>query len=182
MNYLLSTAALGISTLALGISLWQGWALIEHNRLSVRPHVTGTPYLEGPGARNGLYLVNLGLGPAILDSATISFDGTDYDLSTDFWEDALVAIGVEPVCFIRSWLPVGAAIVVDQEIPLLATNGSNMPLCLHESLKLLTEHRIELTLEYGSLYGETLSGLETLELRSPRQDYARALQKLGADH
>ncbi len=177
MNHLLS-AALGISTLALAISLWQGLALIEHNRLSVRPHVISTPYLEGPGARNGLYIANLGLGPALLDSATISFDGTAYDLRTDFWEEALAAIGIEPGCFARSWLPMGAAILVDQEIALLAMQDGSVPLCLHESLKLLTEHRIVVALEFGSLYGEQLSVEQAFELGSPRQDYARALRKL----
>ena len=179
MYHLLSTAAFGISSLALAISLWQGWALVEHNRLSVRPHVVSTPHLEGPGARNGLYIVNLGLGPALLGSASISVDGTAYDLSTDFWEDALVAIGIEPGCFSRSWLPVGAAILVDQEIALLAMQDVSVPLCLHESLKLLTEHRIEVALEFGSLYGEQLSMAQPFELGSPRQDYARALRKLS---
>ncbi|WP_415844401.1 hypothetical protein ACMYUJ_14620 [Stutzerimonas zhaodongensis] len=178
MSHSLSTAALGISALALGFTLWQGWTLIEHNRLSVRPHVISTPYIEGPGARNGLYIVNLGLGPALLTNVSISFNGTAYDLSTDFWEEALAAIGIEPGCFSRSWLPMGAAILVDQEIALLAMRDVSVPLCLHESLKLLTEHRIEVAMEYGSLYGEQLSMTQGFELDSPRQDYARALRKL----
>ena len=84
------------------------------------------------------------------------------------------------MCFTRSWLPESVATQVDQEIPLLFTHDSNVPLCLHQSLKLLTEHRIELALEYVSLYGEQLAVSQTFRLSSPRQDYARALRKLGA--
>ena len=182
MNNLLSVGAIGFATLALGASLWQGWVGNEHNRLSVRPLIVATPYLEGPRARNGLYLANLGLGPAIIDRASIVFDRTAYDLTADFWEEALVAMDIETICFTRSWIPAGAAIREDQEIALLAITDPSMQLCLHESLKLLTEHRIELNLNYRSLYGERLTSTDTFTLRSPREDYARALRKLNAAH
>jgi hypothetical protein len=59
------------ATLAVLISIIAAvfaWKQVEisrtHNQLSVMPILQITPYLEGKGGRNGLYLSNDGLGPA----------------------------------------------------------------------------------------------------------------------
>ena len=35
-----------IALLALGFSIWQGWQIRRHNKLSVRPHLTHRTYRE----------------------------------------------------------------------------------------------------------------------------------------
>ncbi len=180
MKQLLPITAIGLSVLALGTSLWLGWTTLEHNRLSVAPYLIGTPYLEGPDARNGLYLANIGPGPAIINHASISLDGKRHDLSHNVWEDALLAVELEPMCFSKAWLPPKTAIKSGQEIMLLAIANDRMELCLLENLKLLTEHQVQIHIEYESLYGKTGWAANAYELTSARHDYARALRRLKA--
>jgi len=180
MKHLIPALAIGLSACAVITSLWLGWTALEHNRLSVRPLVLGVPYLEGPDERNGLYLKNVGLGPAIIKSASISLDGKRYDLTGDIWQDALISIDVEPLCFRTARLPLETTIQVGQELPLLSMrSSSSVALCLHESIKLLSEHQIHIALEYQSLYGENLWVGNSYRLPSARHDYARALRKLN---
>lgn len=38
----------------------------KHNRVSVAPLLQLTPYAEGKTGKNGIYLSNVGLGPAVI--------------------------------------------------------------------------------------------------------------------
>lgn len=61
-----STIALVASILAVVFSWQQNNITKEHNRLSVKPILQLTPMVEGDNKRIGLYLSNVGLGPAII--------------------------------------------------------------------------------------------------------------------
>ena len=52
-----------VSVLAMAFA-WEKVAISkDHNRRSVKPVLQITPFVEGPGERNGIYLSNDGLGP-----------------------------------------------------------------------------------------------------------------------
>lgn len=50
--------------MVLSISEWQFKDTREHNKLSVKPIINITPYIEAEGGRYGVYVSNQGLGPA----------------------------------------------------------------------------------------------------------------------
>jgi hypothetical protein len=68
----IASIALIISIGALIVSSWQYSAQIEHNKLSVKPHMAVTYILEsGKRERNGIYVSNPGLGPAIIKTVSV---------------------------------------------------------------------------------------------------------------
>jgi hypothetical protein len=80
MGAQISTLALIISVGALIVSTLQYRVVRKHYRLSVRPHVNFTFILEGGTAeRNGIYLANLGLGPAIIKALSVEVGGKSYN-------------------------------------------------------------------------------------------------------
>jgi hypothetical protein len=52
----------------------------QHNELSVKPTLRFVPYLEGDGRRNGIYIANVGLGPAEVTGLKLVVAGQHYDL------------------------------------------------------------------------------------------------------
>lgn len=179
MNKLVTIATVSISVFALAVSVWQGYASREHNRLSVRPYVQSTPYLEGPNKRNGIYISNYGLGPAILNKATINIDGTSHLLSKDIWEQAFKPIGIDDLCFSKSWIPRGSVIPINKEIHLIKLTSAESSRCLLEVAKFLSEHDLSLTLEYTSMYNEKITTKNSFNMKSFGRDLSRAIRSTG---
>jgi hypothetical protein len=70
-----------IAVCALGLAVYQAFATRRHNRLSVRPRLTmRSSRISGPEARFTYTIVNNGLGPAIIDSCTVTFKGSPVNL------------------------------------------------------------------------------------------------------
>lgn len=173
------TTATGISALALAVSLWQGWISREHNRLSVKPYVQVTPYLEGANKRIGLYISNYGLGPAVIEKASLSLDGKSYDLTQDIWQTALKNINIDDLCFKKSWLPIDSILSNGEEISLLNLSETQSPSCLIEAINLMSNHNITITLKYKSLYEESLSKSYNPMLPNVGHDILRALNRIN---
>lgn len=66
-----------VALCALFVATWQAWGTWRHNRLSVKPHlVTWSNQDDGDGFfKVRFLLLNNGLGPAILESFDIYFNG-----------------------------------------------------------------------------------------------------------
>ncbi len=71
--------AIAVATLALLLTIWQGWQTRRHNRLSVRPSLEqfvtmnirdGAEYYE-------FKLINKGVGPAVIKEWVLSFEGKE---------------------------------------------------------------------------------------------------------
>lgn len=151
----LSAFAVFISFIAAALSWWQLDIARQHNRISVRPAIVITPYLEGNNGRNGVYLTNQGLGPAILKSMKIVVDGREFSgLEKSHWIEALRQAGTEPICYKHGWPTQDAMIKVGEEEILLSPTSADLPACKLEAIILLMKKDIAITIHYESLYGE----------------------------
>lgn len=75
-----------IALCALGLTLWQGWITRQHNRLSVRPHLTTWSQSDKGNHIYAVHLLNNGIGPALIKSFQILVDG-----------QVMIGEGVEPI-------------------------------------------------------------------------------------
>ena len=73
-----------IAFIALLLALWEGYQNRRHNILSMKPNL----YFEGHSvidAPIGLFLVNGGVGPAIILSSRLCVDGVEVEDNTYEW-------------------------------------------------------------------------------------------------
>jgi hypothetical protein len=156
--------AIGTMTMAicaLGTSLWQGYTLQQHNKLSVRPYLEFEAnfqrYDQGKISFE-IQLNNNGLGPADVTDAVFFVDGKLLNSSHQVWTS--VGVNVNLDCL-------GAGNIarfykVDDKQMVISTLTPECRLSQTEYDKLINSLRIELT--YQSLYGEifqTAWGLKT---------------------
>lgn len=112
--------------------------------------------MEGKGRRNGLYLSNDGLGPAIIKAFAVKSAGVAATgFESDRWAEVLSTTRANPVCFATGWPKSDTAIRAGLEIPLVyVTNAEGAELCLAELVKLIGGSPIEIDVDYESIYGE----------------------------
>lgn len=151
---IIASSAMIISICALSVSIWQGMVAREHNRLSVKPNLLITPYLEGHGGKNGIYLSNDGLGPGIITHASITINNKDYDLSKNPWPAVFNDINIKSDCFALSWAPSGATLKASEEKALIQTTRAELDGCYFETKKLITDYKIKINIDYKSIYNE----------------------------
>lgn len=72
-NYIAGAAAI-IALCALSVSIWQGYVMRFHQILSVKPHID-IDYKFFPGKPIEIRMLNNGVGPAIIKSFKILYDG-----------------------------------------------------------------------------------------------------------
>lgn len=136
------------------------WQQVEisrvHNRKSVEPILQITPYMEGKGRRNGLYLTNDGLGPAILKGFSVKSGGVVASgFGSDRWFEVLATTVSLPACFATGWPKGEVALRPGIEIPLVSlTNAEGTEICGLELVKLIGGKPIEIRVQYESIYGE----------------------------
>lgn len=151
-----TVTAVSISIFA-AVFAWQQVELTRnHNRKSVTPILQITPYMEGKNHRNGLYLTNDGLGPAVIKSFSVRSGGIlAKGFESDRWGEILSAKNLNPTCFATGWPKSEVAIRPGIEITLLSlTNAEGMDICRLDLLKLIAGSPIEIDVEYESIYGE----------------------------
>lgn len=152
MDHVPIVAAL-IAFFALGVALWEGIANRNHNRLSVRPHLTFFQSLVGTDGLVGLRLRNHGFGPAIISHMTISIDGgSEVEASAQVWIQAAQTLKVGP-WLVMTCFDLEEAIGTGEFYNILfiqeAERTQERILQLAAVLK-----RIEVTVEYKSIYNE----------------------------
>ena len=152
----IASAALVVAILAMTATFWQAHVARAHNRVSVRPHLDwGTgKYPDTPVI---LYLFNNGLGPAIIDSLTLTLDGKrfpieNFELPPEIYDEAMKVNG-----FIKwNLFSKGTPIANGTQIDLLIFENSPNSIASHnEAIKLL--NRIGLEVRYSSMYKEKFS-------------------------
>lgn len=151
----LSVTALLVAIVALFVSWWQLTVTKEHNRLSVRPKIVVTPYLEGDGGRNGVYVSNPGLGPAIIKSMKVTIGQSTFEgVGANLWPQILKTLDINSLCFAKGWPNNDAVVKSGEELLLLGTTKADVKLCSLEALKLLNKREMTITVTYESMYGE----------------------------
>jgi len=156
-----ASIALIVSLGALIVSSWQYSSQIEHNRLSVRPNVVVTYILEGgKKERNGIYMANPGLGPAIIKAVSVDVGGKSYD-ATDkrVWRNVFRDLAIVPGCFRQGWVESGNTLKSGEEWGLLTMTHADPPVvgehaCPIELLKFLKAEGLKVRVQYESMYGE----------------------------
>jgi hypothetical protein len=154
LDRVLSIAAILIAFGSAGVSYLQYSSGKHYAELAVRPYLSITPYLEGEGGQNGLYLSNDGNGPAVVTGVQIVFEGRTFDGPGESpWPIVERAIGAEG-CFRRGW-PVDAAVLRpgEKEVVLAPTRATNLPQCIGATVKLLTHGNLRLVIRYSDLDG-----------------------------
>lgn len=157
-EFYISIMALLVSFFAAGFSYWQLIDARQHNRISVRPILIVTAYMEGPGGRNGVYLSNEGLGPGILTSMDVQVKGKSYaGLGKNQWVSVLNEAGTIPGCFKHGWPADGAVVQPGADLALLVPTAAKLPHCDLAAMLLQMQKVMELSLGYQSLYGEAFT-------------------------
>lgn len=111
----IALAAAFIAFCALGISIWQGFLMRQHSRLSVKPWlVLHRDAIEGNAVE--IHLVNAGLGPALVKDLYYTIEDTkictEHPLKT-----ALQTVGLEEELVIIRHAELGS---IDPTSPILA--------------------------------------------------------------
>ena len=146
-----------IAFFALGVALWEGIANRNHNKLSVRPHLTFFQSMAGTDGLVGLRLRNHGLGPAIISHMTISIDGgPKLEASVEVW---LRVVGTQNLDLDScTWL---VTIIFDREEAIgrgehydviCIPEAQRTPERINQLVAILK--RIGITVEYKSIYNK----------------------------
>lgn len=136
------------------------WEQVEisrvHNRLSVSPLLYITPYAEGNSGRNGVYVSNVGLGPAVIKEFSVKTQGVvARGFESDRWPEILTAANINPLCFATGWPKQNSAVKAGDEIPILyITKAEGGNSCTKELIKLIGGSGVEISIGYESIYGE----------------------------
>ena len=154
-----------IAALAFFISIWSVVTSRKHNRLSVRPHMKIYEYFFLDWS--GIYISNMGLGPAIIKSFILIIDGKEVIDVNDFpkkplgiWNTAFTKLGfkedMKPLALLS--YKVGEAIPNGEPIRLVELSMEKQPsndeyLRKQELLRSALKH-FEIKIKYTSMYGE----------------------------
>ncbi len=154
---IIAAIAVPISIIAAVFAWWQVELTQKHNRLSVRPILQVTPYLEGKDGKNGLYLSNDGLGPAIIKSFTARSGGIIAEgFGADRWHELIAQTAANPNCFKTGWPKGETAIKAGDVLPMfVVAPGEGSALCQLELVKLVGGSAIEIEIKYESMYEES---------------------------
>lgn len=152
-EFVVAWASAVIALLALGVAVWQGHLMRQHNRFSLRPHLA---FRETISATNNpqfvLELQNNGIGPAIIKEIQVLLDEKrlEYFEAPD-WLAILDLIGLKgqaitALCAPEEFLAAG------QSLPVLKYDSSPSPMDVRRLRAAL--RRIEINVAYRSAYGD----------------------------
>jgi len=146
-----------VGALALLLTLWQGRLTRRHNRLSVRPHMDWFRE-RTPGRNPNIRVMNYGLGPAIIDSVTITFKDKSFVVSNHQLSPELQA-AIQAGPFFTEWD------IFTPDTPIKAGHELNLFECALEKGHEAADHagalqlldQIGVTIEYRSMYKERMT-------------------------
>jgi hypothetical protein len=112
--------------------------------------------LEGKSGRNGIYLSNDGLGPAIIKNFSVKSGGVVASgFESDRWTEIIATTAANPLCFGTAWPKGEVALKAGLEIPLVfITRAEGAEICYAELIKLVGGNAIDISVEYESIYQE----------------------------
>ncbi len=176
IEFYVSFLALIIAFIAVLVSMLQLHISREHNKLTVTPKILLTPYLEGKGGRNGIYIENSGLGPGVINSFQVTSPGGVYSgLGTDKWTEIFHKNNIESSCFKHGWPDPDATLKVGESIALIEMSKSAPNECYSIALNLFQRNDILINIGYQSLYNESFSVERNLSINSKKLDEFNSL-------
>jgi len=147
----ISLAASVLSICAIGISIWQGYLMRRHNRISVKPLLAFQQNYKKVSESCGLVLVNQGLGTAIINDIRVYVNNDYIGLldSNDTWERALLKTLPGGTKYSSKVLDGKYPLIAGDKITLLEFTEQNVDdKAIRKCLRSL-----EMEVRYESLYG-----------------------------
>jgi hypothetical protein len=148
-----------IALCALGFTASQSYVTRRHNKLSLRPHLCSfTERITGPVSRIKYSLVNNGLGPAVIDSYTVTLDGATLNTNSSAQFEPILAnlLGRKPQSFSIGHLARDTSIRKDEtrllfEVCFPALTPTDVEGIEHRL------SRVQAVVKYHSVYDEPLT-------------------------
>jgi len=153
-NRITGISAMITATCALFVSVWQGYETRTHNRLTVRPHLQLTRSIER-GKPIGLYVKNVGSGPAIIKKVEVYFADNLIKEGPDNFAPRQIMKLIQPKhghWFFCNLTP-EYRLMPGEEVVYV---GATLRDASKEEKETLFKnmHKVTLFLEYESIYGE----------------------------
>lgn len=152
----IACSALFVAVLAMLATFWQAHVARAYGRISVRPHLDwGTNRF--PGRPISLYILNSGLGPAIVKSFALLFDGKEYPI-TELQLPSEIQEELMKISEYSEWnlFSNGTPIASGTQMNLITIENEPFSIERHNRAVSLL-NRIGLILEYESMYEELFS-------------------------
>lgn len=158
-----------ITALVAAIGTWyQSGITRQHNELSVKPKLRFVHYFEGDGRRNGIYIANVGLGPAEVVGLKLLVAGQHYDLMEKGSHRAVLrAVKANLLCFAESQpvpsfhVQAGAG---DLQPLFVSTNKTLFDGCPEKVALTLMHQPFDFEITYRSLYGRAVTEPHTVTI------------------
>lgn len=142
-----------VAVCALVSSLWQGYTMQQHNKLSLRPYLELEVNIDPADAKHSrlsAYVNNNGLGPAEVTSMQIRLQDQVLTNTKQIWP--AMGLDIDKGCFgsgdVQRFYKVG-----DKQMVIRATDACVLTKTQLDALL----NNLSITLEYRSLYGETFT-------------------------
>lgn len=151
---LVSQVALFVAFVSLLLSGFISYKTIEHNKLSVMPHLdVGIRFLEGTEYDNGITLDNAGLGTAIIDSVSIYWNEDNNWVLLDGWEQLSKKLKIQHVYVVPLKFNYGNAVRSGSSLVLYGVKWqTNASIQLQDN-----QESVQVIVHYRSLYGDKKS-------------------------
>jgi hypothetical protein len=165
LDRVFASAALAISLGTASITYMQYRSQKHDTQLAIQPRLAITPYLEGPGGRNGLYVSNDGAGTAHITAMRLAFEGRTFEgPGASPWPVIARAMGASG-CFHSGW-PIGDATFLraGQTEVLVAPTREREPQCAGAIVRLLAQGHLAYTVHYTDLDGHPFDLHDTVEI------------------
>jgi len=148
-----AVATVVMAVCALVTSLWQGYSMQQHNKLSLRPYLELEANQNHIGTDNfvlEVYVNNNGLGPAEVTSLQMRLRDQELSNTEQIW--SAMGLDINKGCFsygtVQRFYKVGDKQVVIRAAGACALTKAQLDVLLNN---------LSITLEYRSLYGETFT-------------------------
>jgi hypothetical protein len=152
---LAAPTALLVSLLSLGVSAWSAYKADMNTSLAYRPYAIAAPMFDDSGKKHGIYLSNAGLGPATINSMSVTVDGRVYSgLDESIWPQFIRDMKLTPSCFRTGWPFSQSVLRVGEDAPLLVLTDNASLSCQMQLATLLAQKDMEVAIGYMSIFGQ----------------------------
>ncbi|MCB0448180.1 MAG: hypothetical protein KDD03_11860 [Gelidibacter sp.] len=132
-----SYLAMFIAVLALIVSIYEGYEIRKHNRLSLKPYLDGSIFMQEKKLFK-IEIRNEGLGPAIVEEFSIYANGK----KVSSWNNAMKEIGMKKFSQLTNMKPGD-----------IISQGENLTLVKIDTV--LLKYNLEYVIKYKSVYEES---------------------------
>lgn len=135
-NKIASMLAIFIAILALVVSIYEGYEIRKHNRMSLRPYIDSSVFMHEDKLFR-LTITNEGLGPAIVQEFSVFANGK----KVESWNDAMSEVGMKKFSRLGN-LKKGEIIAEGESVVLVQIDT------------LMEKYGLKYILKYNSIYDE----------------------------